>query len=211
MTSSGLHYAPGGHVVLSPDCSMSSALQSTINNSNSYTGSGIPSGTNQSGCLAISSTNHRGHIGCNSASSSSSAASALTSYPSPSFVSMLLRAEPCQFMGRVPQSGTPGSSTSLAPSPYNMLGGSPINRCGTPAASSAAVSTASFTNSHHPNLMGIENICELAARLLFSAVEWARNIPFFPDLQLTDQVIINIFFIYEAINKLTTETISAIA
>lgn len=38
------------------------------------------------------------------------------------------------------------------------------------------------------NLMGIENICELAARLLFSAVEWAKNIPFFPDLQLMDQV-----------------------
>jgi hypothetical protein len=36
--------------------------------------------------------------------------------------------------------------------------------------------------------MGIDNICELAARLLFSAVEWARNIPFFPDLQVTDQV-----------------------
>lgn len=36
--------------------------------------------------------------------------------------------------------------------------------------------------------MGIENICELAARMLFSAVEWARNIPFFPDLQVTDQV-----------------------
>ncbi|KAK3098577.1 hypothetical protein FSP39_020870 [Pinctada imbricata] len=38
------------------------------------------------------------------------------------------------------------------------------------------------------NIMGIENICELAARLLFSAVEWARNIPFFPELQITDQV-----------------------
>lgn len=36
--------------------------------------------------------------------------------------------------------------------------------------------------------MGIDSICELAARLLFSAVEWARNIPFFPDLQVTDQV-----------------------
>ena len=32
--------------------------------------------------------------------------------------------------------------------------------------------------------VGIDNICELAARLLFSAVEWARNIPFFPDLQV---------------------------
>jgi len=38
------------------------------------------------------------------------------------------------------------------------------------------------------SLVGIEGICELAARLLFSAVEWARNIPFFPDLQTTDQV-----------------------
>lgn len=37
-------------------------------------------------------------------------------------------------------------------------------------------------------IMGIDSICELAARLLFSAVEWARNIPFFPDLQVTDQV-----------------------
>lgn len=37
-------------------------------------------------------------------------------------------------------------------------------------------------------LVGMEGMCELAARLLFSAVEWARNIPFFPDLQTTDQV-----------------------
>ncbi|XP_065579693.1 steroid receptor seven-up, isoforms B/C-like isoform X2 [Artemia franciscana] len=38
------------------------------------------------------------------------------------------------------------------------------------------------------NIMGIDNICELAARMLFSAVEWTRNIPFFPDLQVTDQI-----------------------
>lgn len=38
------------------------------------------------------------------------------------------------------------------------------------------------------NIMGIDSICELAARLLFSAVEWSRSIPFFPDLQVTDQV-----------------------
>lgn len=38
------------------------------------------------------------------------------------------------------------------------------------------------------NMMGIDNICELAARLLFSAVEWAKNIPLFPELQVTDQV-----------------------
>ncbi|XP_065667881.1 LOW QUALITY PROTEIN: COUP transcription factor 2-like, partial [Hydra vulgaris] len=29
---------------------------------------------------------------------------------------------------------------------------------------------------------------ELAARLLFNAVEWSRNIPFFPNLSLTDQI-----------------------
>ncbi|XP_078525273.1 uncharacterized protein LOC144798327 isoform X5 [Lissotriton helveticus] len=38
------------------------------------------------------------------------------------------------------------------------------------------------------SVMGIDNICELAARLLFSTVEWARNIPFFPDLSVSDQV-----------------------
>uniref|UniRef100_A0A8B9CAR4 Nuclear receptor subfamily 2 group F member 6 n=1 Tax=Anser brachyrhynchus TaxID=132585 RepID=A0A8B9CAR4_9AVES len=38
------------------------------------------------------------------------------------------------------------------------------------------------------SVMGIDNICELAARLLFSAIEWAKGIPFFPDLQLSDQV-----------------------
>lgn len=37
-------------------------------------------------------------------------------------------------------------------------------------------------------LMGIDSMCELAARILFSAVEWARNIPYFPELQVTDQV-----------------------
>ena len=34
----------------------------------------------------------------------------------------------------------------------------------------------------------LDNLCELAARLLFSAVEWARNIPFFTELPLIDQV-----------------------
>lgn len=38
------------------------------------------------------------------------------------------------------------------------------------------------------NIMGVDNICELASRLLFSAVGWAKNIPFFPELQVTDQV-----------------------
>ncbi|XP_060117393.1 nuclear receptor subfamily 2 group F member 5-like isoform X2 [Heteronotia binoei] len=38
------------------------------------------------------------------------------------------------------------------------------------------------------NIMGIESICEMAARLLFSAIEWAKNVPFFPDFPLADQV-----------------------
>lgn len=48
---------------------------------------------------------------------------------------------------------------------------------------------ARYQTSMQPNnMMGIDNICELAARLLFSAVEWAKHIPLFPDLQVTDQV-----------------------
>ncbi|XP_077175328.1 nuclear receptor subfamily 2 group F member 5-like isoform X2 [Paroedura picta] len=38
------------------------------------------------------------------------------------------------------------------------------------------------------SILGIESICEMAARLLFSAIEWAKNIPFFPDFPLADQV-----------------------
>jgi len=76
-----------------------------------------------------------------------------------SFVSMLLRAEP------YPASG----------GPYSSRYGS-VSQCQpTPPTSN--------------NIMGIENICELAARLLFSAVEWARNIPFFPDLQVYRHVL----------------------
>ncbi|XP_010892352.2 nuclear receptor subfamily 2 group F member 6a isoform X2 [Esox lucius] len=37
-------------------------------------------------------------------------------------------------------------------------------------------------------VMGIDNICELAARLLFSTIEWARNIPYFPELPVSEQV-----------------------
>merc|ERR1719219_764846 len=47
---------------------------------------------------------------------------------------------------------------------------------------------ARYSHLQQQNMIGIDNICEFAARLLFSAVEWARNIPGFPELQLTDQV-----------------------
>ncbi|XP_045660938.1 COUP transcription factor 2-like isoform X1 [Ursus americanus] len=40
-----------------------------------------------------------------------------------------------------------------------------------------------------PNeLLTLEKVGEQAARVLFGAVEWARNIPFFPDLPINDQV-----------------------
>ena len=92
--------------------------------------------------------------------------------------------------GRIPPSQHPGFPGQL------MLGnGDPFN--GHSYLSSfismllraEPYSTSRYGQCMQPNnIMGIENICELAARLLFSAVEWARNIPFFPDLQVTDQV-----------------------
>ena len=94
------------------------------------------------------------------------------------FVSMLLRAEPYP----------PPAAYAAAARPPTGTG------AGGPYSSSSSGSAGSTTPGGHcmqqtsSNIMGIENICELAARLLFSAVEWARNIPFFPDLQITDQV-----------------------
>ncbi|KAF2361671.1 Nuclear hormone receptor ligand-binding domain [Trinorchestia longiramus] len=48
--------------------------------------------------------------------------------------------------------------------------------------------TAPYGNNFNSNIMGVENIYELPSRLLFSAVGWAKHIPFFPELQMTDQV-----------------------
>ena len=56
-------------------------------------------------------------------------------------------------------------------------------------------------------LMGVESVCELAARLLFCAVEWARGIPFFPELQITDQVSENISLIQQKLKTFINNTI----
>lgn len=40
------------------------------------------------------------------------------------------------------------------------------------------------------SISGLENTPELAARLLVSAVEWAKNIPFYSDFSITDQSIL---------------------
>lgn len=47
----------------------------------------------------------------------------------------------------------------------------------------------STTSTPMTNLsLSIDSICELAARLLFSAIEWAKNLPFFAKLNTSDQV-----------------------
>ena len=101
---------------------------------------------------------------------------------------------PAVQQGRAPPSGTPmlnfgfDYSSSSAPSPHPA-----------PASLSSYISllvraepcpsTRYPTYAQQPpNLGGIDGVCEFAARLLFSAVEWARNIPGFPELQVTDQV-----------------------
>jgi len=86
---------------------------------------------------------------------------------SSSFISMLLRAEPYPSASSLHYASVSGLQQSTTPGsqPQQPPHLSPSNAAATVA--------------------GIENVCELAARLLFSAVEWARNIPFFPDLQVT--------------------------
>lgn len=79
----------------------------------------------------------------------------------------------------------------------------PPNSCSAAAASSecltnsanSAVCTSTFgagqEDTAMANLtlsMSIDSICELAARLLFSAVEWAKALPFFAKLNTSDQV-----------------------
>lgn len=105
-----------------------------------------------------------------------------------SFISLLLRAEPYPPARAAYNLGLPGSvSTS---SSQNNGTSTPTSSSGPNSSSTPTTSSASTGNPTSGSQlgMGIDNICELAARLLFSAVEWARSIPFFPDLQVTDQV-----------------------
>jgi len=82
---------------------------------------------------------------------------------SSSFISMLLRAEPYP---------SPVAHHYAAVAGLHPSNSQPQQPHLSPSDAAATVA-------------GIENVCELAARLLFSAVEWARNIPFFPDLQVS--------------------------
>jgi hypothetical protein len=101
-------------------------------------------------------------FGYESALGSSVGPQGATSYLS-GFINMLLRAEPYT---------TPMSSMARY--------GQHCSAAAAAAAGNAAAAAAAVTS--------IDAICELAARLLFNAVEWARNIPYFPELQLADQV-----------------------
>lgn len=101
--------------------------------------------------------------------------------PSPSFISLLVRAEPYSMTSLfVPRLQQPSPHGYYSPG----IGGSG-------AVGGTFSVMGGYSNSNSP----VSGACELAARLLFSAVEWARNIPFFPDLSLSDQVIFNIFSI----------------
>ncbi|XP_072715332.1 COUP transcription factor 1-like isoform X3 [Ciconia boyciana] len=85
--------------------------------------------------------------------------------------------------------------TQPNPGQYTLTNGDPINgHCYLLGYISLLLRAKPYPSSRYGNqcmqsnnIMGIKNICKLATRLLFSAVEWARNIPFFPDLQITDQ------------------------
>jgi len=93
--------------------------------------------------------------------------------------------------GRVPPSQHPGFAGQLSLSNGDSLNGhSYLSSYISLLLRAEPYPTSRYGQCMQPanNIMGIDNICELAARLLFSAVEWARNIPFFPDLQVTDQV-----------------------
>jgi nuclear receptor subfamily 2 group F protein 3 len=82
------------------------------------------------------------------------------------YISHLVRAEPYSFI-----------SNRLQPS-------------STPAAGSSSNSNSSTSSENNPNIISMDNACELAASLLFGAVEWARNIPFFRELTLNDQCLL---------------------
>ncbi|NXW68738.1 NR2F6 protein, partial [Hirundo rustica] len=91
--------------------------------------------------------------------------------------------------GRIPPSHS-GSSPNPVPS-SEFFNGQPVSELISQLLRAEPYPAARY-GSHYAqqqgSVMGIDNICELAARLLFSTVEWARNIPFFPELPVSDQV-----------------------
>lgn len=90
--------------------------------------------------------------------------------------------------GRIPPSHASASPNAVHSGDY--YNGQPVSELISQLLRAEPYPTARFSSQYaqQGSVMGIDNICELAARLLFSTVEWARNIPFFPDLPVSDQV-----------------------
>ncbi|XP_053150943.1 nuclear receptor subfamily 2 group F member 6 isoform X6 [Hemicordylus capensis] len=90
--------------------------------------------------------------------------------------------------GRIPPSHSSASPNAVPSGEY--YNGQPVSELISQLLRAEPYPTARFSSQYaqQGSVMGIDNICELAARLLFSTVEWARNIPFFPDLPVSDQV-----------------------
>ncbi|KAJ6652835.1 hypothetical protein lerEdw1_010615 [Lerista edwardsae] len=90
--------------------------------------------------------------------------------------------------GRIPPTHSSASPNTMPSGEY--YNGQPVSELISQLLRAEPYPTARFSSQYaqQGSVMGIDNICELAARLLFSTVEWARNIPFFPDLPVSDQV-----------------------
>ncbi|XP_074060555.1 nuclear receptor subfamily 2 group F member 6 isoform X2 [Macrotis lagotis] len=94
--------------------------------------------------------------------------------------------------GRIPHTHSGGSPTALAGGGGGeYFNGQPVSELISQLLRAEPYPAARYGSQYaqqQGSVMGIDNICELAARLLFSTVEWARNIPFFPELPVADQV-----------------------
>ncbi|XP_026578296.1 nuclear receptor subfamily 2 group F member 6-like [Pseudonaja textilis] len=91
--------------------------------------------------------------------------------------------------GRIPPSHASASPNAVQSGDY--YNGQPVSELISQLLRAEPYPSARFSSQYAQqggSVMGIDNICELAARLLFSTVEWARNIPFFPELPVSDQV-----------------------
>ncbi|XP_030112431.2 nuclear receptor subfamily 2 group F member 6 [Taeniopygia guttata] len=92
--------------------------------------------------------------------------------------------------GRIPPSHSGGSPNAL-PVAGDFFNGQPVSELISQLLRAEPYPAARYGAQYAQQpggAMAIDNICELAARLLFSTVEWARNIPFFPELPVSDQV-----------------------
>ncbi|XP_077331663.1 nuclear receptor subfamily 2 group F member 6 [Lithobates pipiens] len=91
--------------------------------------------------------------------------------------------------GRIPPAHSSASPTT-APGGGEYFNGQPVSELISQLLRAEPYPTSRYGSQYtqQGSVMGIDNICELAARLLFSTVEWSRSIPYFPELAMADQV-----------------------